>query len=211
MSLRLRVFLGMAVLLAVTLLVGWAVTTGGVLRPFFGQLVEERVDIAVHMARQVETSADPRRATQQLKRELGIEARLGRRPPAAMSKRARVLERDGREILLLRAPGSPIAVALEGEQRKGWLMIYFPADLDAPVRKVALGLAVLLLLAIAGALGTSRWMLRSLEVASDSMRRVADGDLSHRAPTGKDAAGQMGATFNRMVEQVEDWFVGSGI
>lgn len=202
MSLRLRVFLGMAAMLVVTLLIGWGITTG-LLRPFFGQLVEERVDVALHMARQVETAPDPRRTVHQLRKELGVDARLGRRPPRTMVERARVVEREGREILVLRAPGSPIAVPLDDGPRKGWLMITFPADLDAPGRKVAIGLGVLLALAVVGALGTSRWMLRPLEVASDAMRRVADGDLSHRAPTGGDAAGQMGQTFNRMAEQVE--------
>lgn len=203
MSLRLRVFLGMAILLALTLLLGWGITAGGVLRPLFGKLVEERIDVAVHMARQVEASADPRRTTRELERELGVEARLGRRPPRAMAHRARVRERDGREILVLRAPGSPIAVPLEGSGPPRWLVITFPADLDAPGRKVALGLLALLALAVLGALLTSRWMLHPLEVASHAMRRVADGDLAHRAPTGADAAGQMGATFNRMAEQVE--------
>lgn len=203
MSLRLRVFGGMAALLAATLLLGWGITTGGVLRPFFGQLVEERVDVAMHMARQVEASEDPRRTVNQLQRELGVDARLGRRPPRSMVHRARVLERDGREILVLRAPGSPIAVPLDDGPRRGWLMITFPADLDAPGRKVGVGLLLLLVLAVLGALGTSRWMLRPLELARDAMRRVADGDLSHRAPAGGDAAGQMGETFNRMAEQVE--------
>ena len=195
-------------MLAATLVLGWGITTGGVLRPFFGQLVQERVDVALHMARQVEASEDPRRTVNKLQKELGVDARLGRRPPRSMVHRARVVEREGREILVLRAPGSPIAVPLEDASRRGWLMITFPADLDAPGRKVGIGLLVLLGLAVVGALGTSRWMLRPLEVARDAMRRVADGDLSHRAPSGADAAGQMGETFNRMAEQVEGLVTG---
>jgi len=202
-SLRLRVFLGMTAMLAATLVLGWGVTTGGVLRPFFGQLEKERIDVAMHMARRVESSEDPRRAVKKLQEEFGVDARLGRRPPRSMVHRARVVKRDGREILVLRSPGSPIAVPLDDGPRRPWLMVTFPADLDAPGRKVGLGLIVLLGLAVVGALGTSRWMLRPLEVARDAMRRVADGDLSHRAPAGGDAAGQMGETFNRMAEQVE--------
>jgi signal transduction histidine kinase len=48
-----------------------------------------------------------------------------------------------------------------------------------------------------------QWMLRPLEVAGEAMERVADGDLEHRAPTGADAAGRMGATFNRMADRVQ--------
>jgi signal transduction histidine kinase len=46
-------------------------------------------------------------------------------------------------------------------------------------------------------------MLRPLELASSAMERVADGDLSHRAPAGADAAGRMGSTFNRMADRVQ--------
>ena len=194
----------MAVILTLTLALGWAVNMGGVLRPFFGKLLEERVDVALHMARQVEASEDPRREVERLGSEVGVESRLGRRPPREMVHRARVIERSGREILVLRAAGSPIAVPLtiRGD-RAVWLMVWFPADQDAPRRKVGVGLLLLGLIAVVGALGASRWMLQPLELARDAMRRIADGDLAHRAPTGADAAGDMGATFNQMAERVE--------
>ena len=47
-----------------------------------------------------------------------------------------------------------------------------------------------------------QWMLRPLELSS-AMSLVADGDLSHRAPAGADAAGRMGSTFNRMADRVQ--------
>lgn len=202
MTLRLRVFLGMTALLVVTLVL-WAGATGGLLRPTFGRVVEERVDIALYMAKRIEESPDPRRAVDRLGEEVGVDARLGRRPPRDMVHRAKVVERDGREILVLNAPGSPIAVPLESHRRAAWLMIRFPADLDRPRRFIVGAVGLLFIVAMGAAVLASRWMLKPLELARDAMRRVADGDLTHRVPEGADAAGKMGETFNEMAGRVE--------
>ncbi len=202
MTLRVRVFLGMMALLVVTL-ASWALSTGGALGPLFGKVLEERVDVALYLAKRIEESEDPRFAVDRLGQEVGVEAWLGRRPPREMVHRARTIERGGREILVLQAPGSPIAVPLEAGRRSAWLMVRFPADLDRPKRHIVVAVGLLFLIAMGAAAFASRWMLKPLELARDAMRRVADGDLSHRVPEGGDAAGQMGETFNEMAGRVE--------
>ena len=50
----------------------------------------------------------------------------------------------------------------------------------------------------------SRMLGRPLMVLEASARRIADGDLSHRAPvSGSDEIGKLAGSFNEMAERVE--------
>ena len=204
MSLRTRGWLMMAGLLVTTLVAVWTMATGGVLQPLMDNLQRERVEVAVHIAEQVERAERPRERFRDLTADLGVTGHFARRPPPALGRRVALQEVRGREVHVSRRPGAPITVAIDpGVGRRGWLVLAFPADLDAPMRRIAMGLAVLGLGAIGLAVLLVQWMLRPLELASSAMERAADGDLRHRAPSGSDAAGRMGATFNRMADRVE--------
>ena len=204
MTLRTRVFGLLVGLLAMTLLAVWTMTTGGVLQPLIAKLERERVEVAVHIAEQVEDADVPRERFVELQRQLGVRGHFAPTPPPHIRRSTGSFELRGRDVLVLRGPGSPIAVSVAGPRgRQGWMMLFFPADLDAPRRRIAIGLGLLGLMGLGAGVVVVQWMLRPLEVASDAMARVADGDLTHRAPTGADAAGRMGHTFNRMVDRVE--------
>ncbi len=204
MTLRTRVFGLLVGLLAMTLLAVWTMTTGGVLQPLIAKLEQERVEVAVHIAEQVEAADVPRERFVELQRQLGVRGHFAPTPPPHIRHSTRSLELRGRDVIVMRGPGSPIAVSVAGPRgRQGWMVLLFPADLDAPRRRIAIGLGLLGLMVLAAGVVVVQWMLRPLEVASDAMARVADGDLTHRAPTGADAAGRMGHTFNRMVDRVE--------
>ncbi len=203
MSLRVRVFLALALMLTGTVLAAWLVAGGAVLRPLIGDILQERLELAIHIGRQVEHATDPRARAGELAEELQVEiSRLPERPPRHDIKVVRVL-RGGRSVLVLRGKQTPMAVPihLPGEHR--WILVRFPVDLDTPLEHVWRLLLLVAIVAVGAGVGASRWMLRPLEIASEAMQRVAAGDLDHRAPVGEDAAGQMGRTFNHMAERVD--------
>lgn len=203
MTLRTRVFVILAAFLAATLLFVWTLATGGVLRPFIDNVRRERVEIAVNIAEQVELADEPRVQFAELTQGFGVRGEFVRKPPLGLHNARPVVVR-GREVYTLRGPGSPVVVELQGPRgRTVWMVLLFPADLDAPHRRIGLGLGILGVGLLALGYLVVQWMLRPLEVASGAMQRVADGDLSHRAPHGADAAGRIGATFNRMADRVE--------
>lgn len=203
MTLRTRVFVILAGFLAATLLFVWTLGTGGVLRPFIENVRRERVEVAVNIAEQVEQAESPRERFDELTRDFQVRGEFVRKPPLGL-RNARPVTVRGRDVYTLRGPGSPVVVQLEGRRgRSFWMVLLFRADLDAPNRRIALGMVILGLALIAVGTLVVQWMLRPLELASSAMERVADGDLSHRAPAGADAAGRMGSTFNRMADRVQ--------
>ena len=203
MTLRTRVFVILAGFLAATLLFVWTLGTGGVLRPFIENVRRERVEVAVNIAEQVEQAESPRERFDELTRDFQVRGEFVRKPPLGL-RNARPITVRGRDVYTLQGPGSPVVVQLEGRRgRSFWMVLLFRADLDAPNRRIALGMVILGLALIAVGTLVVQWMLRPLELASSAMERVADGDLSHRAPAGADAAGRMGSTFNRMADRVQ--------
>ncbi len=209
MTLRTRVFLLLVGLVLVMLVAVWTMATGGVLRPLMNRVVRERVELAVSIAEQVEDAEDPRERFEELTERLEVRGHFAPTPPPQVPKRTQTFHLRGREVLAFRGPGSPIAVPVQGRRgRQGWMVLVFPSDLDAPARRVGLGLLVLALGGVGAGFVVVQWMLRPLEVASEAMARVADGDLGHRAPAGSDAAGRMGGTFNRMADRVQGLITG---
>jgi two-component system sensor histidine kinase CpxA len=64
---------------------------------------------------------------------------------------------------------------------------------------IIIGIAVALLI-----LPVSRYITKRVKGLSESVSRIADGDLSHRATVkGKDEIGELGRTFNRMAAKLE--------
>jgi len=202
MRLRLQVFLGLALVLALTLFGAWALAAGVVFRPLVAQLDSERVAVAVHFAELVEKAPHPRRRVEMLADELGVDVRVARElPPHAES--AREAEHNGRNALVLRGPRAAVAVAFErypGEEK--WLLVAFQTDLDRPRRQVAVGLLLLAAAAVMLAFVVVRFVFRPLELATSAMQRVASGDLSHRVPEGG-AVADVADTFNSMAGRVE--------
>jgi len=209
-SLRWRVFLSVALLVAATVLGAWLVAGGAVLRPLVGELSLERVDTAVYAARQIREAEDPRDRARELAQELGIRMRLlDERPERAMAHHGRTIEREGLSVTYMPGRRAPVLVSLGEDGGGPYLAVFFPVDLERPQRRVLGGLVLLLGGAVVVAVGASRWMLRPLELTSDAMERVAGGDLAHRVDaTGNDAAGRMGSTFNRMADRVQAMVVG---
>ena len=202
-----RLLLAHFVLLLLTIAGAWAVVGGGVLSSLIGNLMEERTDIAVHIAEQVESAPIPRQAVVELASSLQVEIRLAGEPPPAprhgRSRSARSIERSGRRIIVVKGPRSPIVVPVEVRGEEMWLVVRFPVDLDAPQRRAGEGLIILAGIALIGTFIAARWTLSPLRTASDAMHQIAAGDLSHRLPEGADVTGQMGETFNRMAARVE--------
>jgi signal transduction histidine kinase len=203
-----------ALLLSLLLGAAWFLAGTTVLKPLMSQLIDERVDRAIRIVEETEESDDPRERAREIMDEQNVVIR--RTPPpskkALKSGRAKQIERKGRDIYILKGPHSPIIVEVDGLRRRSrgdpdndetYLEVVFPADLGAPEQKIAIGLALLVLVGILLAIAASRWMLRPLQLTSSAMDRVASGDLAHRVPEGGDAAGRMGRSFNAMAGRLQ--------
>lgn len=204
-GLRGRVFGALAVLLVVTVVGAWLVAGGAVLRPLIEGIVQERAETAVAIAKELEQAPAPRLRAREIIRELGVRIRLLPKgtPSTTTNRRVRRIEVDDREVLVLPASNGRVLVPIHTGYGQRWLMVQYSTRLGAARRRVVIGLGLIACVAIAGAWLISRWVLRPLDVASAAMAQVAAGDLAHRAPEGKDAAGQMGARFNQMADRVQ--------
>lgn len=213
MNLRLRVFAAVVLMLGLTVVGAWLVAGGAVLRPLLQSLSDERLDTAIFVARrlQEEPVASRRDLARRLSKDEGVRLRLYDElpePPRGMRGRGRVIEREGYVLYTVRSANAPVLVAL-GEGGGGpFLGVHFRVDLERPQRAVGVGLLLLLVVALLGATAASRWMLAPLELAGEAMQRVADGELGHRVQAGTDAAGRIGATFNRMAQRVQGLLTG---
>lgn len=200
MSLRVRLALLMALLVAVTLFFAWVLTRRAVLAPFAREVVKQHVDQALYVADELEAGADP----DQLSRRLGLEIHLRRRPPGFVRHRrgphCRPHEAQGRELFVCRGPRSPVAVRTEA----GWLVVRRDLDLAAPNRRVGY---VLLAVALA-VIGLASWaavlIVRPLSASVRAMERMASGDLSHRLEPGRGREEkEVARAFNAMADRVD--------
>lgn len=213
MNLRLRVFGAVVLLLGLTVIGAWLVAGGAVLRPLLQGLSDERLDTAIFVARrlQEEPAGSRRELARRLSKDEGVRLRLFDElptPPPNARGRTRIIEREGYTLYTLRGAKAPVLVALGERGGPPYLGVHFRVDLERPQRLVGLGLLLLLGVALLGATAASRWMLAPLELAGQAMQRIADGDLDHRVQGGDDAAGRIGATFNRMAQRVQGLVIG---
>lgn len=201
-SLTRRVALAFAGLLLLTVLGAWLLAAGLFLRPIASSLVLERSDTALYVAREVEQAPDPVGRARELAQELGIQIRPWNGERAG-GLRLRRYWRQDRAVWLDQDERTTLFVPLQGVAEARGMVVTFPSDLRRPLLRVGIAFVVLGLAALGGSAFLARWVLRPLAVASGAMERVAAGALDHRVQEGQDAAGRMGATFNRMADQVE--------
>lgn len=207
MKLPTRVALTFGGLLALTILGAWLLAAGLFLRPLLAALVVERADTALYLAQELEKASDPRDRARQLSEELGVEIQPwsgeGHSP-----RGARRMMRRNRALWLDQDQRTTLYVPLEDTTGVRGMVVTFPSDIARPLRRVGLSFLILGAVSILGALLLTRWVLAPLTVAASAMDRIAAGDLSHRVQEGRDVAGRMGATFNRMAGRVEGLVAG---
>ncbi|MFH1468545.1 MAG: HAMP domain-containing sensor histidine kinase [Pseudomonadota bacterium] len=200
MSHRLRVLLALAGLLGLTVTATWLLATRLALFPLLEAMGRDRVETALFLAEAVESSPDPAGEAWDLALQLGVEVQpVPERPDTGPAYR--VLQRRQHELWISRRPTQPLYVATHGLPVWG-MALRWPVDIERPRRQVGIGFPLIALAVLAGAAAASGWVLRPLRQTSAAMERVARGDLSVRVPEGHDEAGRIGATFNRMAEQV---------
>ena len=204
MNLRLRVFGGVSLLLALLLGAALILTSAAVIKPLQEERLEERVERSIDFAEAL-PSENPKKLGERIMEKEDVFLRPSKPPTKKLRESGKIEDksRDDRQIYVLPGPHSPVLVEMEGERGVRWIEVSFPGDVDAPKRRVAIGLGLLILVGILLALAASRWMLKPLQLASSAMDRVADGDLSHRVPEGNDTAGKMGRSFNTMAARVQ--------
>lgn len=84
-------------------------------------------------------------------------------------------------------------------------------EVAAVQRRLLLGLAVAVLLAVGMGLGFSRHVVRPVRALADAARRVAKGDLSTQVPvSSEDEVGRLGQAFNTMVAAIQEMVGGMG-
>ncbi len=95
-----------------------------------------------------------------------------------------------------------VCVPLAAVLASGWVMFHMGAD--RKVLAVAAGSATA---AVAAGLLLSRWISQSIRRVSDASARLADGDLSARAPVGgANEIARLAASFNTMASSIEQLF-----
>ena len=206
MSHRLRVLAALIELLGITVGATWFIAGRLALFPLLDALLSDRVDTALFLARSVESAADPPGRAWDLSQQLGIEVEPIPTQPQADSSYT-VVQRRGHQVWLSRRPALPLYVSTQGLPLWG-MAVHFPVDIEQPRRRVGWGFPILGLLVLGGAILTSGWVLGPLRRTSAAMERVAQGDLEVRVPEGRDEAGHIGATFNRMAERVAAMLTG---
>lgn len=201
LGLRGRLFIALAGLLVVTVCAAWTLTTGAVLRPLFAELRAERVEAAVHIARELEAATDPKTRAAALSTDLQVRLEpvpAGRPLPPG----ARIVWRAEHRVAVLPGPRAPVAIELRRAEGPAWILVHHSADLDAPPRRMGVALLALLAGAVVLAWTVVDRALRPLNVAIGAMTRIAGGDLQHRV-TPSDAVADVAQTFNHMAEQVQ--------
>jgi methyl-accepting chemotaxis protein len=84
-------------------------------------------------------------------------------------------------------------------------------EVSAAQRRLLLGLAVAMLLAVGVGLGFSRHVVRPVRVLADAANQVARGDLRVKVPvTSEDEVGRLGQAFNTMVLAIQEMVGGMG-
>lgn len=202
MPLSWRVYVGVAVLVFATTALAFLTTGRGVLGPFNDRVFDAFLGQAVYVAEQVEQGVRPEAVGQRM----GLDVTL-RRGPHPADRRGRngsrevvTVARDGREIRYRQGPRNRVQVRTD----RGWVMVRRELDLDRPRRNlVVVLLGGGLLVGIAGT-WLVRASLRPLDAAIRAMRRVADGDLTHRIPAeGPPELREVATAFHRMTDRIE--------
>ncbi len=203
MSLRLRLAL---LLGAVILLTAFGLVLAGrkgVVDPLAREVMHELVGQALDVARRVEQGADP----EELGRSLGLEVRL---EPEAPPGRRRGAERrgwrprmtPGGRIWIRPGPGgSAIAVPTS----RGWVVVARKLDLERPGHRLLLAGLVIAVVSLAFAWVLAHLATRPVRVTTAAMRRMAQGELSHRLDdrTGPPELREAARAFNAMAERVQ--------
>ncbi len=201
---RYRIFFALSVAL-LGMLLGFWLYTGGGLRILKKNLIEERAGVLLTLALEVEASDTPRLWARRFSRNSDINLHLTKKLPGKAKKNIdQMLIRDDRKIYVMAGPRTPMAIKVDVANRQ-WMIARFPADLDTPRRRIALGLIVIASCAGFAAWGLSRWSIKPLETAEAGMLRIAEGDLSHRL---SGSVGPAGESFNRMAERLQGMIEG---
>lgn len=205
MSLRWRLALLLGLVVAATLLVAWVLTRRAVLAPFTREVVQAHLDQTVFIATELEGGAD----AEALARKLGVEIdRRRRRPRFARPRRGphgrkacEVRVHRAREVFLCRGPRTPVATELA---TGGWVVVRRDLDVQAPRQRIGVVLLVLAGVIVGLSFLVAIRITRPLEATLGAMRRMAEGDLSHRLPeAGGPELAAVGRTFNSMANRID--------
>jgi len=203
--LKKRIFLALLFSFLGTVLGAWLLAGGGVLKPLAKKLIESRADVVATLADEVEKSSHPKRRLNELSKRLQIEAKLRKKPFKKSKEKFKKIEREGRWIIVLPGRDSPMMTPIEQQDKKLYLVVVFPISLEAPKKKIATGLLLLAGCVTFAAWGLSRWSVIPLEMATEAMNKITNGDLSHRVDND---IGEAKDAFNQMAARVETVILG---
>lgn len=161
MSLRLRLVLGIAALVALTLVLAGALSSRAVLRPFAKEVFRGYLDQAVWVAEAVARGADPNAYTEPLGLELTV---LREAPPAAERPGWVLRQHRGHEVAFHPRQRDRVAV----HTAAGWVLVERGLDLERPARR-GLGFFVL----VAGLVVGGRFTATGFRVVTGIARWVA--------------------------------------
>ncbi|MCP4808240.1 MAG: HAMP domain-containing protein [Proteobacteria bacterium] len=197
MSLRRRLLLALAGLVAVTVFLAWAVAGGAILRPLSRSLLQQHLDSAVYVASELHAGHD------EVAQALGVEARrLPAAPPGPGDHRRWVeVTHQGHDVMYVRGPRNIIAV----ETPTGWIAVHHKLDLGSPGRRLPAFFLIVGVLVFVAVGWIGRVALRPLDTTRRAMEQMAGGDLSHRLATdqGPPELREAATAFNAMADRID--------
>ncbi|MEC7985623.1 MAG: ATP-binding protein [Myxococcota bacterium] len=199
--LKVRIYLALLVALLGMVLGALVIVRGGVLGPFSKKLIDARMGVVVAMADEIESARAPMKKLRRISRHLNVEAKFTKEIPFKEEFPPKKVAYQERELFLLKGKRTPMAIALDIDRKRKWMVVWFPVDIEEPRRRIGVGLLVLALFGAMGAWGLGRWSLQPLERATSAMNRIAEGDLKHRV---SNPIGPAGEAFNQMAERLEE-------
>lgn len=205
MGLRTRVYALLTGIVVATVALAWLHAGRTVLRPLVAQLGRERVAVAVMLAELAEHAPRRRRSIGRMADDLDLVVEVVDTLPEL--PQGWTTARDGHQVQFFQGPRAPVAVSFVRGEQEQWLLVTFGADLERPTQRVGRGLLLIALLGAVGGALVVRVAFRPLTAATAAMRRVADGELSHRVPENALVADVSGV-FNTMASRVEGLVTG---
>ena len=198
MTLRLRLSIMMAAVVAVAIWFAWGTASSTAVEPLALQVAQQRIATVVRVANQLDRGIP----LSEIDYDEELKLEISDRPPVGPSEIGPNKEWQRRMIrrrpILINTGALQLVIRLEN----GWLIA--TSDSQSPSQNLGLLTLGLGAVMVAITFWVTSLATRPLQIAETAMRQVESGDLSHRlSTTGGAELSAMAEAFNNMASRVE--------